>query len=615
MDKLALKSGLVFLSSALLILLIFSWHTSSKTLPNLYFAGDYVGNLSRQELERVLDAKIDFFLKNELVFLVPGESGVASEILTTPQNLGLNVNSDASVEKIFSVGRSGVFAQDLSLKLRLLFSAQNLEPVYGIDYEKFSSETDRLFRGSYTPARDATITFDTEFSIFPEAEGSKLNFALLTSDIRERFMSLTNGPIAVQIVADEPRIKVADSQRALERAKLLSNQRISLTFESDSWQLSGQKLIDLVEFSPKGFTDGKIIRLQVLGDTFDFLSITGGQSSLVELNLTLNDDSFSKYIDKIAESINQETVDAQISFDGEKVSQFTPARDGQVLDVELTRFAIEEKLSVDNLSSEKTTSLNLPVSVTRAKIANEEINSLGIKELIGRGVSYFAGSIPNRVHNLTLGSNRITGTIVAPGESFSFNRAVGEVSGATGYKPAYVITSGRTVLDDGGGICQVSTTVFRATLAAGLPIISRTAHAYRVGYYEQGGYKPGYDATVWSPAVDFVFKNNTANHILVQTIVDPKESRLQVDVYGTSDGRKVDLGQPVVSNVKPAPEPRYQDDPTLPKGTTKQVDFAAQGATSLFSRKVFRGDKTLIDETFKSVYRPWQAVYLVGTGG
>jgi vancomycin resistance protein YoaR len=102
---------------------------------------------------------------------------------------------------------------------------------------------------------------------------------------------------------------------------------------------------------------------------------------------------------------------------------------------------------------------------------------------------------------------------------------------------------------------------------------------------------------------------------LVQTIVDPASARLQVDIYGTRDGRRVEMTEPVVSNIRPAPEPLYQDDPTLPKGTTKQVDFAAAGATSVFTRKVYKGDKLIIDDTIKSNFRPWQAVFLVGTGG
>lgn len=243
------------------------------------------------------------------------------------------------------------------------------------------------------------------------------------------------------------------------------------------------------------------------------------------------------------------------------------------------------------------------------------MNTLGIVELIGSGVSYFAGSIANRVHNIALGSSLINGTIVAPGETFSFNALVGPVSAEQGFKQAYVIQKGRTVLDDGGGICQVSTTVFRAALNSGLPIVKRTAHAYRVSYYEQRGFKPGFDATIFSPSVDFQFKNDTSHHILIQAKVGKANARLQVDIYGTSDNRRVEISDPIVSNVTPPPEPKYEDDPTQPRGTIKQADFAAHGATAVFTRKVYRGDELIINDTIRSNFRPWQAVYLVGTGG
>ena len=323
----------------------------------------------------------------------------------------------------------------------------------------------------------------------------------------------------------------------------------------------------------------------------------------------------SLLISDIASYIDKQTADATIEFDGQKVTSFTPASDGQQLNQTLAKNLILEKISVDNLHPEKNISILLPVEVTRAKIANKEINSLGVRELIGTGVSYFAGSIPNRKFNIELGAKLISGTLIAPGETFSFNKLVGPVSREQGFKQAYVINKGRTVLDDGGGICQVSTTVFRAVLNSGLPIVKRTAHAYRVGYYEQKGFKPGFDATIFSPSVDLQFKNDTANHILVQAKVDTANAKLQVDIYGTSDGRKVEISNAVVSNITPAPPPLYQDDPTLPKGTVKQVDFEAQGATSVFSRKVYKGDQVIIDETIRSNFRPWQAVYLVGTGG
>jgi len=166
-------------------------------------------------------------------------------------------------------------------------------------------------------------------------------------------------------------------------------------------------------------------------------------------------------------------------------------------------------------------------------------------------------------------------------------------------------------LGDGGGVCQVSTTLFRALLDAGLPITERQAHAYRVGYYEQDS-PPGIDATVYSPSPDLKFRNDTGNSILIVARANPKNYSLVFELYGTSDGRVATISKPVVTNVVPAPEDLYQDDPTLPTGTVKQIDFKAAGAKVTFKYKVTRNGETLSDRTFTSNYRPWQAIYLRG---
>ena len=212
-----------------------------------------------------------------------------------------------------------------------------------------------------------------------------------------------------------------------------------------------------------------------------------------------------------------------------------------------------------------------------------------------------------------MAASRINGTLVKPGETFSFNNALGDVSQFTGYRQAYIISGGKTILGDGGGVCQVSTTLFRALLNGGLPINERTAHAYRVGYYEQNS-PPGLDATVYGPTPDLKFTNDTPGHILITAKADSKNLSLVFELYGTSDGRKSTISNPVVSNITPALPTVYQDDPTLPMGKTKQIDYAAAGARVTFNYSVERNGENIYKKTFVSNYRPWAAVYLKGTG-
>ena len=315
----------------------------------------------------------------------------------------------------------------------------------------------------------------------------------------------------------------------------------------------------------------------------------------------------------IIQKIQLDPVDAAFVFQDEKVTAFKQSQEGQTADLPLLKNMLDSKLDLV-LKSQKpqTLTIQIPIRLLKPNITTEKVNSLGIKELLSTGTSFFQHSIPNRIFNIKLAAERLNGILVKPGETFSFNKVLGDVSAFTGYQQAYIIKDGKTILGDGGGVCQVSTTLFRALLNAGLPIVERYAHAYRVSYYEQASL-PGLDATVYSPTVDLKFKNDTNNHILIQTSIDPNIQELKFSLYGTRDAREVVLSKPIITNQIQPPEDSYQDDPTLPKGTIKQIDFSAWGARVTFTRAVTKNDKIIISETYRSNYRPWQAVYLRGT--
>ncbi|RJR14781.1 hypothetical protein C4579_04140 [Candidatus Microgenomates bacterium] len=321
-------------------------------------------------------------------------------------------------------------------------------------------------------------------------------------------------------------------------------------------------------------------------------------------------------LDYLGQQIDIPAQDALFEFENGRVSEFKPAKPGRTFDKQAVFQQVSEQFTRIAFDEKSDTSLifPLPVVAVDPSIKTEAVNGYGIKELIGSGESYFRGSIAGRVHNVALAASRINGVLVKPGETFSFNRTVGDISAATGYKQAYVIKSGRTVLDDGGGVCQVSTTLFRAILDAGLPIVERHAHSYRVGYYEQGGWKPGFDATVYSPTYDLKFTNDTSHYILIQAKTDTANTHLTFELYGTKDGREIAISPVKLWDSRPAPPDLIQDDPTLPNGTMKQVDWAAPGLKATFDYTVSKNGETVFEKSFYSNYVPWQAVFLKGTG-
>ena len=401
-----------------------------------------------------------------------------------------------------------------------------------------------------------------------------------------------------------------------DKNKIFENKDILLVYEDRASTISASLL--------KAGYDSRLSAVQAysIGRSGNFLSDVYqkflAKKSGIKLSsvLTMDNAYIVETVNYLAEIIDVAPEDGLFSFSEGKVKQFKPSKNGLKLNQEVVTETVIDYLETVSESDEsnQTKSIQLPVEIVLPAITTEKANNFGIKELIGEGKSKFVGSIAGRVHNIALAASRINGRLIAPGTTFSFNDALGDVSAATGFQPAYIIKGGRTVLGDGGGVCQVSTTLFRAALNAGLPIEERRAHAYRVSYYEQDS-GPGIDATVFAPSVDLKFKNDTPAHILIQTEADTVNKTLVFSLYGTSDGRRVEMTKPVILSQVPPPPDLYQDDPTLPKDTIKQVDWKAWGAKVNFNYKVTRDGETLIEKSFFSNFQPWQAVFLKGTAG
>lgn len=343
-----------------------------------------------------------------------------------------------------------------------------------------------------------------------------------------------------------------------------------------------------------------------------FLSLFNSHKFNFESLISYDDSHVKDFISVSEDKYNFPAENALFKFENGKVVSFKQEKKGLSIDSE--KFLKEFK---DNIKKIKENTYKKEIALT-ATIINPEItlassNNFGIEEEIATGKSDYTHSIPERVHNVILAASKFNGVLIPKNEVFSFNNTVGDISSQTGYQPAYIIKDGKTVLGDGGGVCQVSTTLFRAALNAGLPIVERHAHAYRVGYYENDA-APGLDATVFAPYVDLKIKNDTPAYILIETEIDKENNLLYFHFYGKKDGRKSQVGTFALWDIVPAPPPKYQDDPTLKRGVTKQIDFAAVGSKASFSYKVVdANNNTKIDQKFYSNYQPWQASFLVGT--
>lgn len=540
-----------------------------RVIPGVYLGGiDLSGKSYSHSVEEIRR----YFSAYEQEPLVMNVGPVSQTVLFS--QLGIQFLATESAAVAFRLGRSRSLLSDVKMEFQALLFRHAVTPVLVVDEGKMTSTLTDM--EAALARRDASFLFDEgRLLVTPEKEG--LVFSL--GDLREKVIAAAkNLDSSVSLVADDFPVEVTAKHLEALRAEFYGFylSRPILRFGSQAWRMTDEEFVGLFD-----------LRLSNPGD------------------FVFSPTNVAALIGRVSRSVNSPAKAVGFEAEGEKVISFTPGEDGLVVAETELAAALEKAVL-----SRSGAPLTVPVERIKPEVV---VNDYGIKELLGEGFSNFAGSIPGRRHNIKLAAGKLNGILIPSGKIFSFNEAVGEVSAQTGYDYAYIIAEGRTVLGTGGGLCQVSTTVFRAALNAGLPILKRTAHAYRVHYYEEGGSPVGLDATVFSPSVDLQFKNDTGNFILVQSIYDGSAETLAFRFYGTRDGREVKLTGPVITAATPAPPSRYENDPTLPKGVVRQVDFAAGGLSVFFERRVERNGETLIEESFYSRYAPWQAVYLVGT--
>jgi vancomycin resistance protein YoaR len=255
----------------------------------------------------------------------------------------------------------------------------------------------------------------------------------------------------------------------------------------------------------------------------------------------LNTESVKKYVENLSQKINKDPVNATLNMQDGKVSVFSLEQKGIALDNAASTDLLIRYLAGDNQSG----SLELVFSEKDPAVSIDSIDNLGITSLIGEGHSNFRGSPKNRIFNIKVASAKFDDVLIKPGEEFSFVGALGPVDGEHGYLPELVIKKDKTEPEFGGGICQVSTTAFRAAIYSGLPITARRNHAYPVSYYNP----QGMDSTVYIPKPDLRFINNTPSYILIQTEISGTE--LIFRFFGTDDGRKTAVDGPHILEKKP----------------------------------------------------------------
>lgn len=472
-------------------------------LADLKLGGQRIG-----QAEASLSSYLASLNEKEIVLTYANKSHPAK-----PADLGLGFNVNQNFKKIVSIGRQKNVFAGLTQQIMALIGSYNLDIDLTIDNYKLSSFISANLLEIEKPAQDATLAYNKQTQNFDlkQAQGGQLiDRDRLKKDLA-KINKTTTIPLAV--LEDQPEVTNEETGKAKETAQsILNASPLTIEHNAKQWLADKDTVATWLEFG----------------------------NSESELAVSIDQDKIEKYLNKISAAVNREPINAQLIMKDGKVSVFSLAQKGYKLN---TQENIEKIIQALGSGTPQKITLGSQESEPLI-ITNEDIKNLGLTTLLGTGLSDFAGSPKNRIHNIKVGLAKMNGILLKPGEEFSFNNLIGEIDAESGYLAELVIKKNKTVAEYGGGLCQVSTNIFRAAINSGLKITERYAHAFPVKYYDP----QGFDATIYPPSPDLRFINDTPNHLLIQSRIEG--TKLIFEFYGTKDDRQVKVIGPTVYEKK-----------------------------------------------------------------
>lgn len=526
----------------------------------------------------------------------PFDPDIAREVYRFEEN--------RSIEHAWSIGRRGSIAQRVLEKAQALFIRKKVPLNYSVDSERLLEVLDENFADLEEPAQNAEVVFvgrSQDLSIEAEKDGWVFDKEIFVQEFKQAISKTTFGPIELAQKNDFPDVFSTDIEPLLPQIEeLISIGPLTLTYNRKTWNITRDMFRDWLSFVSREEAS------EAVSSLFSEDGIVAGAK--IEKVLGINKEKLAAFLDEeVREDIKVFPQEAKFTINA-KTKEVTKLQDGSPgkdIDVSATKRALEESIFIDQNVRVEIVTVDVEPRVTEANIWD-----LGVSEIIGTGYSNMSGSPANRRHNIAIGAAALHGLLIAPQEEFSLLKALGEINAASGYLTELVIKGNKTVPEYGGGLCQIGTTTFRATLATGLPVTQRRNHSYQVPYYNDASGLPGTDATIYDPAPDYRFLNDTENYILIQTRIETND--IYFDFWGTLDGRKVEQSPTLVYNITPPPPTKFVETLELEPGEKKCTESPHNGADAQFDYMVTYEDGTEKEETFVSHYRPWQEVCLIG---
>jgi len=567
-----LPSLLVGVAAILLLLAIglfaFRLVYNDRIYPSVVVGDVSVGGLTAQQAEARIEERAAELEQGTITFDYSGKTWAP-----TLSEIGATVETERSVSQAYSLGRNDDAASRFAFTGDILRGDQRVSLRTRVDPTALNAWFDQVDRDLGQPAVNAEIVVDgTDVTISPDATGIVVDRDAATETILGSLTTLTPVQGDLPTAVAEPQIRAADLEPMRDDVRGALSKPVRVQFEGRDWRIEAETLSQFLTVKST-YTDGK-----------------------AGVDLAVDQKALSAVLrEQFTGEINRSPVDARVAWsDTDGLVALEPSTDGITL--KSTEFA--KVLSESFLDDHQR--VDIPVVVTKPEVDSNNLEALQINDRLAQGDSNYDGGSDERNTNIEVGVGLMNGTLVAPGEIFSFNSAIGEITADKGYVEASVVVAERSGRDIGGGICQVSTTVFRAALLAGMPIAEWHPHTYRIKGYERDGWGPGYDASIlqWGsdPAQwgDFKFENTTDGWLLVESWTT--FPHVIVNIYGKDMGTTVEITNTFEGDVIQEYDDVEVVKEDLPAGTIRQTEYPMQGYEAAFVRVLKDKDGNVIAE-------------------
>ena len=566
---------------------------AGRIFPGVTIAGVNVSGMKPDEAAKKIQSLLTFPENGKIVF-----RDHQSVWIETPAHLGVALDPAATAQLAYNLGRVNGLFQNINDQLNSAQVGAIVPPVILFDQRIANLYLQNLAHSIDKPTMEATLTINgLAVTSEPGQMGRLLDANATMVFLNAQMQSFRDGEVPLVITEQSPKVidasPQADAARRLLSAPLVISLPDAHVGDPGPWQILPTDLAPM-------------LRVGRLGSG-------AGSQYVVQLDRAM----LQSILDPIATLVNRPEADARFTFN-DQIGQLEPIKASVVglqIDIQASLDEIEKAAGSGQQS------VNLVVKTTQPQVSDTATSQqLGITQLIGAQTTYFYGSSAARLKNIQTAAANFHGVLVAPGATFSMGQYVGDVSLDSGYAEALIIYNGKTIKGVGGGVCQVSTTLFRTVFYAGFPVVERHAHAYRVFYYEQaagGRNNPqlsGFDATVYFPLIDFKFTNDTPYWLLMETYFSPVTYSLTWKFYSTPDGRTVQTDFSGPTHIVPALPPTITYNPDAEPGSIKHVDYAAEGADVSISRVVSKDSRILFVEKWDTHYLPWADACEYGPG-